>query len=116
MSLRPKRRFPRVRVDRPALVRLVDPEPDQFPQEDFAKARVLGAGGCMVESPFPLGYGSLTDVLIALGERVVRADARVVWEAERTPGRHEVGVEFLRISRGDRAHIESIVSRGSAAA
>jgi len=115
MNMRPKRRFPRVRLDRPALVRLLDPEPDQYPQEDFAKARVLGAGGCMVESPFPLGFGSLTDVLIALGERVVRADGRVVWEAERAPGRHEVGVEFLRISSADRAAIETIVSRAAAA-
>lgn len=116
MNLRPKRRFRRARVDRPALVRLVDPEPDQYPQEDFAKARVLGAGGCMVESSFPLGFGSLTDVLIALGDRVVRADGRVVWEVEREPGRHEVGVEFLRISRDDRDHIRSVVSRGGVAA
>lgn len=116
MSLRPRRRFPRARVDRPALVRLVDPSPYQDLHEDFAKARVLGAGGCMVESSFPLGYGSLTDVLIALGDRVVRADARVVWEEERGPGRHEVGVEFLRISPDDRALIESVISRAGAAA
>jgi len=115
MNIRPKRRFPRARVDRPALVRLVDPEPDQYPQEDFAKARILGAGGCMVESSFPLGYGALTDVLIALHGRVVRADARVVWETERGPGRHEVGVEFLRISRDDRAHIETVVSSSNVA-
>lgn len=116
MSLRPRRRFPRARVDRAALVRLVDPYPGQYPQEDFAKARVLGAGGCMVESPFPLGYGALTDLLIALGDRVVRVDGRVVWELERAPGRHEVGLEFLRISRGDRAHIESLVGGAGAAA
>lgn len=116
MNLRQKRRFQRIRVDRPALVRLVDPEPDQYPHEDFAKARVVGAGGCMVESSFPLGYGSLTDVLIALGERVVRADGRVVWESDRGSGRHEVGVEFLRISHDDRALIESLVSRAGSAA
>lgn len=116
MNLRSKRRFPRARVDRPALLRLVDPEPYQVPSEDFVKARVVGAGGCMVESPFPLGYGSLTDILIALGDRVVRADGRVVWEAERSPGRHEVGVEFVRISYDDRTHIESLVSRSGAAA
>lgn len=115
MSLRPRRRFPRARVDRPALVRLVDPSPQQV-HEDFAKARVLGAGGCMVVSTFPLGYGSLTDVLIALGDRVVRADGRVVWEQERGPGLHEVGVEFLRISQDDRAHIESVIVRAGAAA
>lgn len=116
MSLRPRRRFPRARVDRAALVRLVDPYPGQYPREDFAKARVLGAGGCMVESSFPLGYGALTDVSIALGDRVIRADARVVWELERAPGRHEVGVEFVRISHDDRAHIESLISRAGVAA
>ncbi len=105
-----KRRFPRVRVDRPALVRRVDPEPHEKPFEDFARARVLGAGGCMFESSEPLGYGSLTELLISLGGRVVKADSRVVWEVPEETGRHQVGVEFLRISPQDRALIESIAS------
>lgn len=109
--LRAKRRYPRVQVDRPALIRVVAPEPAQKPYEDFARTRVLGAGGCMFESSEPLGYGSLAELLIALGGRVVKADGRVVWEApQRQQDRHQVGVEFLRISSEDRALIESLVS------
>lgn len=105
-----ERRFPRARVDRPALVRLVDPEPCQRPYEDFARTRVLGAGGCMFESSEPLGYGSLAELLISLEGRVVKADSRVVWETSRGTGRHQVGVEFLRISSEDRALIEALAS------
>lgn len=105
---RHERRFPRIRVDRPALVRLVDPEPHQAPYEDFARTRVLGAGGCMFESSEPLGFGSLAELLISIEGRVVKADSRVVWEASGQAGRHRVGVEFLRISSEDRALIESM--------
>lgn len=111
MAIRKRRRFPRARVDRPAMVRLLQREPGQEPFEGFAKARVLGAGGCMVESPVPLGYAALTDVLISLGDRVIRADGRVVWEAEKDEGRHAVGMEFLRISAEDRVRIESLIAR-----
>jgi c-di-GMP-binding flagellar brake protein YcgR len=109
--MRQRRRFPRTKVDRPALVRLLETEPDRRPEEVLAQARVLGAGGCMVESPKSLGYLSLADVQIALEKKVVRADSRVVWEREDRSGRHRVGVEFLRLSPDDRATIESVVGR-----
>lgn len=116
MVIRQKRRFPRTQVDRPALVRLLQTGPGQQPQDVIARARVLGAGGCMVESPTALGYLTLADVQIALEDKVVRADSRVVWEREDRSGNHRVGVEFLRISPADRARIESMVGcsqRGS---
>lgn len=106
-----KRRFPRIRLSRPALVRTLTTDPMERPFEDFAQAMVLGAGGCMLESPKPLGYGSLAQVLIALGGEVVEADSRVVWEKSGSSGKHEVGVEFVRISRDDRDLIESLVAR-----
>ncbi len=113
MPQRQKRRYPRVPIDRPSLVRVLDPEPFQRPFEDFTRTRVLGSGGCMFLSPEPVGFGSLMELLIALGERVVRADSRVVYELERG-GRHEVGVEFLRMSPADRAYVESVVSAQAA--
>jgi len=109
MAYLQKRRFPRVPINRPSLVRVLDPEPFQRPFEDFTSTRVLGPGGCMFLSPEPVGFGSLMELLIALGERVVRADSRVVYEIERG-GEHEVGVEFLRMSPADRAYVESVVS------
>ena len=110
MPYRQKRRYPRVPIDRPSLVRVLDPEPFQRPFEDFTRTRVLGSGGCMFVSPEPVGFGSLMEMLIALGERVVRVDSRVVYERERGRGEHEVGVEFLRMSPADRAYVESVVA------
>lgn len=112
MNYRQKRRYPRVPVDRPSLVRVLDPEPFQRPFEDFTRTRVLGPGGCMFLSSEPVGFGSLMEMLITLGERVVRADSRVVYEIERG-SEHEVGVEFLRMSPGDRAYLESVVAAES---
>ncbi len=109
MLIRHKRRFPRAQVDRPALVRLLQTDPGQQPHDVITRARVLGPGGCMVESPTALGYLTLADIQIALENRVVRADSRVVWEHEDRSGQHQVGVEFLRISPADRATIESLV-------
>lgn len=109
MVIRQKRRFPRAQVDRPALVRLLQTGPGQTPRDVFTRARVLGPGGCMIESPTALGYLTLADVQIALENKVVRADSRVVWEHEDHSGHHQVGVEFLRISPADRATIETMV-------
>ena len=110
MHYRQKRRYPRVPIDRPSLARVLDPEPFQRPFEDFTRTRVLGSGGCMFLSPEPVGFGSLMELHIALGERVVRADSRVVYEREHGQGEHEVGVEFLRMSPADRAYVESVVA------
>jgi len=111
MSIRPRRRFPRVSIDRPALVRLVEPDPYLKPFEDFTRAQTLGAGGCMFVSPETLGFGSLAVLLISLGHKVVRADGKVVYEKPRRDGSLEVGVEFLNMSPEDRAVIQSLVAQ-----
>jgi len=111
MMIRAKRRFPRVPINRPALVRLVEPDPYLKPFEDFTRAQTLGAGGCMFVSPETLGFGSLAVLLISLGHKVVRADTKVVYEKPRQDGSLEVGVEFLHISKEDRQLIESLVAR-----
>lgn len=111
MTIRAKRRFPRVSINRPALVRLVEPDPFLKPFEDFTRAQTLGAGGCMFVSPETLGFGSLAVLLISLGHKVVRADGKVVYEKPRKDGSLEVGVEFLHLSQEDRQLIEGLVAR-----
>ena len=101
------RRFPRVRSQHSALVRLLGGDPF----EEFARTQVVGLGGCMFLSEQSLGFGSLLEVLIALEGKVVRTDARVVYEIPRQDLRHEVGVEFLRISNDDRGLLASLVAR-----
>lgn len=111
MNLRAKRRFPRVRVDRPVMISPIEADPYREKIDQFTRTRMLGAGGCMFESPVSLGFGSLAQVVIALGERTIKADARVAWESDGGADRHEVGLEFLRISREDRASIEALVAQ-----
>ena len=107
---RPSRRFPRVHSEHSALVRLLGGQPSSA-IEEFARTRVVGLGGCMFLSEQPLGFGSLLEVLIAMEGRVLRTDARVVYEIPREDLRHEVGVEFLRVSPGDRVLLEDLVAR-----
>lgn len=100
------RRFPRVQAEHAVMVRLLGVRPF----EEFARTRVLGPGGCMFVSEESLGYGSLMELSIALQGRVLKTDSRVVYEVVQN-GKHQVGVEFLRISPADRAFLETVVAQ-----
>ena len=107
--MQPKiRRFPRVQAEHAVMVRLLGVQPF----EEFARTRIIGPGGCMFVSEESLGYGSLMELSIAVQGRVLKTDSRVVYEIRKSPTEHQVGVEFLRISPGDR---KSTVRRESAA-
>jgi c-di-GMP-binding flagellar brake protein YcgR len=108
MQSRPKiRRFPRVPAEHAVMVRLLGGKPF----EEFARTRCIGAGGCMFVSEESLGFGSLMELSIAVQGRVLKTDGRVVYEIRKSPTEHQVGVEFLRISSGDRAFLESFVGQ-----
>jgi c-di-GMP-binding flagellar brake protein YcgR len=108
MQPRPKiRRFPRVSAVHAVMVRLLGVK--AF--EEFARTRVIGPGGCMFVSEESLGFGSLMELSIALRGRVVKTDSRVVYEIQKGPTEHQVGVEFLRISSADRTFLESFVAQ-----
>lgn len=113
MNLRAKRRFPRARLDRPALISLIEPDPYRDKVDQFTRTRVIGAGGCSFASQVSFGFGALTEVVIALGDHTVKADARVAWESERGADGHHVGLEFLRISQQDRASIEALIAEAA---
>ena len=101
------RRFPRIQAVHAVMVRLLGPS--TF--EEFARTRVIGAGGCMFVSEESLGFGSLMELSIALRGRVVKTDGRVVYEIRRSASEHQVGVEFLRISSADREYLETLVTQ-----
>ena len=108
MQTRPKiRKFPRVPAEHAVMVRLLGVRPF----EEFARTRVIGAGGCMFVSEESLGFGSLMELSIAVQGRVLKTDGRVVYEIRKSPTEHQVGVEFLRIAPADRAFLESFVGR-----
>ncbi|HEV8630459.1 MAG TPA: PilZ domain-containing protein [Thermoanaerobaculia bacterium] len=103
-----KRRFPRVHVEQPLFVEVLEDRGAQ----GFSRTRTLGEGGCSFKSPYAIGYLSLMKVSISLSGRVVTADGRAVYQVEQTDGEFEVGVEFLRLSNEDRIHIRQLVTIG----
>lgn len=92
------RRFPRAACQHSALVRVAGDRR----AEEFARTQVLGLGGCELLAEDGLGSGAQMELLIALGGRVVKTDARVVYERRRSDQRHEIGVEFLHLAPADR--------------
>ncbi len=102
------RRFPRVRSERPILVRLLGQE---RAVEELARTRVIGLGGCMFMSPLPVGSRSDLEVLIAVDGVVVRTGGRVAYEIRRGD-EYEVGVEFLHVNPADVGRLSALVLRG----
>lgn len=102
---RPARRYPRIAADSVAYVKILGDRR----KETVAWVKVLGAGGCMLVSDDTIGYLSLMELRISLGNRELRADGRVAWES-REGREHHVGIEFLRIGGSDRAAIETLVA------
>lgn len=109
MPPQPARRFPRVQSERPTLIRLLG---EEHSYEDLVRTRVIGLGGCMLVAPEPLGYSSLVELFISLGPAVVRTDGRVAYEIRKSDLEYEVGVEFLRLSAGDRSMLQALVAAG----
>ncbi len=107
---RPRRRFPRIASEHTVLVRPLQGET----AERFAKTRVVGLGGCMFVSEEAVGVEAILELLIAVGLRVVRVVARVVYEIPHADGGFEVGVEFLEVSPFDRAVVESLFAEDAA--
>ena len=111
-SIRPVRRYPRIAADTLAYVRILG----ERRKEKIAFVKVLAAGGCMLVCDDTIGYLSLMELRISLGNRELRADGRVAWESREGPREHHVGIEFLRIGHADRAAIEALVAASGAAA
>jgi hypothetical protein len=104
-----KRRFPRLRVEQPVFVEVLEERGEQ----GFTRTKSLGEGGCSFKSPHDIGYLSLMKVAISLSGRVVTADGRAVYQLPQNDGGYEIGVEFLRLSSEDRLHIRQLVSSGN---
>ena len=104
-----QRRFPRVPVENVVLVKPLEDDAD----EELVKTGVVGLGGCSLLTRTALGPDTLVRLLIAVGDHVVRAEARVVYENARSDGRHETGVEFIRLTEGDRALLKSLLQSPS---
>ena len=76
-------------------------------QEALARTRQIGAGGVMVSSVESIGVDSFLRLKITIGNEMVEATGRVVWENPSDDGAFDVGVAFISI---DSAHHERIMS------
>ena len=102
---RQQRRFPRIPSENALLVKKVD----DAASESLAKTRVIGGGGCMFTHESSFGVGSTVELLISLPQRVLKAQARVVYELPIKPSGVEVGVEFLNVGPEDRQALDTLL-------
>lgn len=103
---RAQRRFPRIPSENALLVKKVGDDAS----ESLAKTRILGGGGCMFTHESPLGVASIVELLISLPSRVLKAQARVVYENAAKPSGVEVGVEFLNVSAEDHLALDALLA------
>ena len=101
-----KRRYPRLRAERPVHVKLLAPQE----RESSAKTGSLGPGGCSFVNRESVGTGSPVELLISVKPRkVITARGRVVYERPMGERAFEVGVEFTSITPGDREALDGLL-------
>jgi len=97
-----KRRFPRMASQ--ILVRLT--RLDGLQGGDLSSTRTLGLGGCLVVHDQPLGSDTPLRLVFCLGDSVLEARGRTVYEIARKDGCFDTGIEFLEMSPEDRRLLE----------
>lgn len=100
-----RRRFPRLSMKNPLLVKKVGEASD----ESLGKTRTVSLGGCMFHSDESLGVNALLELLISLKGHVIQAKARAIYENPAPEGGYEVGAEFLEVPEGDQDLLASIL-------
>jgi PilZ domain len=106
-----RRRFPRVSAEHVVLARKSGADE----VEEFGKMQSLGLGGCMFVSAEPFGEGSVVDLMVSIGSRVVPLKARVAYELAEGD-RWEVGVEFLQVQPADAEFLRGFLPESPAEA
>ena len=103
-AVEPNRRFPRIPIENPVLVRRAEGDPGAF-----STAKSLGGGGCMFHQREPLAVGDHLVVTISVRGGFIEAPAKVVY-ATPADGGFDVGVEFLALSELDRAALDELLA------
>ena len=95
----------RVQISQPALY-----YKDASPRPRVGTAVDLSTEGASVETPYSLTKGEAVDISIALGQRVFRCRAKVVYALGLENDRLKAGLEFGDISNEDRLVIEQYLA------
>lgn len=77
----------------------------------FASTRVVGLGGCSFLHPHAIQPGTRLRLDIAVGNKVVEAEARVAYSRPSEGHLHEVGVEFLELDERDRSLLATVFAK-----
>ena len=100
-----RRQYPRVPADNVVMIHRIGPAD----QEAMATTRQIGLGGLMITSVESLGVDSFLRLTITIGNEMVEATGRVVWERDAEEGEgFDVGVAFISI---DSAHSDTILAQ-----
>jgi len=99
-----QRRFSRIPSTCSVLVRF----PDGAQPQRFSSTQVVGMGGCSFLHPRALDPGTHLWLDVAVGSKLVEAEAQVAYSRPTSGPQFEVGVEFLRLSASDRAILSSV--------
>lgn len=101
-----KRRFPR--LESVNLVSYTQLDDEQNPMDmGICKSLDLSVEGVTIETHKPLMVNSSLEMVIALGERLIKSKGRVVHSRKMGRERYDVGVCFTEVDEGDKAVIES---------
>jgi hypothetical protein len=83
---------------------------DSSETEKIKVCKDIGEGGCYFQSDKSYGVGKLLRIKLKVNRKTLHLTCRVVWEAPREKGGHDVGVKFLIISREEADELERLVS------
>lgn len=103
-----QRRFSRIPSTCSVLVRF----PDGAQPQRFSNTQVVGMGGCGFLYPREIGLGTHLWLDIAVGSKLVEAEAQVSYCRPTDGPLFEVGVEFLRLSPSDRTVLSTVFLPG----
>ncbi len=102
-----KRRFPRIASQ--ILVRLQ--RLDEGGVGELFTTRTIGLGGCMVVQERSLGTGVPVRLVFCLGDDVVEAKGRSLYELVRKDGCFDVGIEFTELPSETRAALDHLFAK-----
>lgn len=107
-----KRRFPR--LDSVNLISYTQLDDEQNPVDmGICKSLDLSVGGVTIQTHRPFAVNSSLEMVIALGERLIKSRGKVVHSRKVGRDRYDVGVCFTEVEEGDKAALESFFSNSS---
>lgn len=109
-----RRKWPRILTEH--LVAYTRLDEQALPDEaGVARTLDLSEGGMVLEMTHPLEAGSHLEIKMVSGDRILKAEGRVIYSQDLAAGRWRVGIKFTKITDDDLAIIAREVEERRAA-